>query len=84
MNEEDIVEALADLEHERWSSWMEYLFEVSTENEDGSVTIPSDKVERWQRQIDTPYDDLSDKEQESDRKEARKTIALLKSVLKGD
>lgn len=39
--------------------------------------MPSWGVERWQRQTNTPYTELSEKEQESDRTEADKFIALL-------
>ncbi len=69
---------LADVQHEIWSHWMEYLFEVSTQNDDGTVTIPLDKVETWQRQMVTSYADLLDKEKESDIEQAKKVLAILK------
>jgi len=56
---------------------MEYLFSKCTFHEDGTATIPSWAVERWQRQMLTPYEELSEKEQDSDRKEADKFLALL-------
>jgi hypothetical protein len=71
------VEALADASHAAWSGWMEHLFGKSTDNEDGSVTIPAEQVERWKRQVATPYAELSDEEKESDREEARKYVAAL-------
>ena len=61
------LEHLSSAEHDKWASWMNYLFEVSVENEDGSVTIPKDKVERWKRQCATHYLDLSEREKQSDR-----------------
>lgn len=69
-------EALADLCHEQWSGWMKYLFEKSSVQNDESVAIPPDMVKRWKRQLSTPYKDLSKKEQDSDRTEADKFIAL--------
>ena len=54
-----------------------HLFKKSTKNEDGSVTIPQELVERWERQTATPYAELSGPEQDSDRKEADKFINLL-------
>ena len=74
----ETIEELADLEHDSWARWMKYLFSVSKKNEDGSVTIPKDKVERWERQMNTDYNDLSNKEKESDRKEVRKFIKVVK------
>jgi hypothetical protein len=56
---------------------MSFLFSVCKENEDGSYTIPLKKVKQWQRQIDTPYEDLSEKEKNSDRAQADKVIAAL-------
>lgn len=41
------------------------------------MTIPVDLVRRWQRQIDTSYADLSEKEKDFDRKEADNTLAIL-------
>ena len=64
--------ALADYAHEAWSSWMRYLFGRSTLNEDGTVTIPKLSVERWQRQMNTPFSELPSEEQRSDYAEAER------------
>jgi hypothetical protein len=69
-------EQLADYAHDAWSGWMEYLFEKSKENSDGSVTIPTELVKRWKRQLNTSYKDLSEKEKNSDRDEADKMIKI--------
>lgn len=61
------VEMMADAQHEIWSHWMEYMFTKGTFNEDGTWTMPAWAVERWSRQMKTPYQDLSDKEKQSDR-----------------
>lgn len=73
----DVRERLACLCHEQWSGWMEYLFSKNTLNGDGSWTMPAELVDRWQRQMRTPYSALLEPEQISDRKEADKFIALL-------
>jgi len=70
-------EKLADLSHEIWSHWMKYLFSVSRQNSDGSVTIPDEKVSRWTHQSITDYADLTEKEKDSDRDQADKIIQLL-------
>ena len=71
---------LADLQHEIWSHWMKYLFKVSTQNEDGSVTIPAEKVTRWKRQMKTEYTDLPTEEQKGDIEQAIKVINLISEV----
>lgn len=73
----ELMEQLADREHDSWARWMDYLFSKSTKNDDGSVTIPADLVKRWQRQVETPYADLSEREKESDRSEVRQIEPLI-------
>lgn len=73
----NLREELAALCHEQWSGWMRYLFEKSTENEDGTVTIPAWAVTRWKHQTETAYADLTGQEQDSDRAEADKFLAIL-------
>jgi hypothetical protein len=75
-------EQFADLAHRQWSGWMEYLFEKSTKNEDGTVTIPKWAVDRWNRQIATEYKDLSEQEKDSDRAEADKFLTVLDVIEK--
>ncbi len=71
------IEAFADLAHQQWSGWMIYLFEKSEGNPDGTVTIPKLAVDRWMRQIRTPYKDLTEEEKESDRQEAIKILNII-------
>ena len=73
----NIRNAVADLCHVQWSNWTDYFFSKGTLNEDGTVTIPVWAVERWKRQIKTPYKDLSESEQLSDLEEADKFISLI-------
>ena len=76
--ENDLIEILADIEHERWSKWMRYMFDCGAfDVTDGTWTMPADKVVRWQQQMKTPYAELSDREQESDREEVRTTLRAL-------
>ena len=71
-NKDMFIEAISDEMHSIWAHWMKYLFSVSIENQDGSVTIHSESVERWKRQMDTPYTLLTEQEKESDRDQAKK------------
>src|SRR6056297_1021793 len=76
-------EKLADLCHKQWAGWMEYLFskcfaEVGQFDKDtGNLVIPKWAVDRWRRQMNTPYTELPENEKESDRKEADKFLAML-------
>jgi hypothetical protein len=76
----ELLELLADLEHDRWSRWQQYLHSQCIKNKDGSLTIPKEKVDRWERQIATDYSELTEDEKESDRKEARKALKLIKDM----
>jgi hypothetical protein len=64
---DELFEELADIEHQRWSDWQAYCHKVLREN------CPSPELEevlkRWDRQIATPYKDLSEKEKDSDREQ---------------
>ena len=70
-------ENLAELCHEQWSGWMKYLFEKGKFDSDGTWTMPKWAVDRWYRQMSTPYAELSPDEKASDRSEADKFIALI-------
>lgn len=72
-----MLEKIAKVQHEIWTHWMEYLFDEASINEDGSVTLSAEDVARWKRQISTDYEQLSEKEKESDREQARKVIDVL-------
>jgi len=68
MRSEERFERLASIEHDRWSDWMKYLFSKCEKRGKG-LLIPQEFVDRWQRQIDTKYKDLSESEKESDREQ---------------
>jgi len=78
-----ILEKLADSEHDRWSRWQRHLHDKCVKAGrpgslvDRSLMIHSDDVERWERQMNTPYAELSEKEKDSDRKEAQHTLDIL-------
>lgn len=78
--EERFIEQAAAMEHARWARWQKYLFSKSIMDSSGArITI--DLVERWNRQIETPYSELSEAEKESDRKEAREYLPLISQEL---
>lgn len=74
-----LQENLAEIQHEIWATWMIHLFRVSIQNEDGTYTIPIEKVERWKRQIAASYDELTELEKKGDREQADKVISILRA-----
>jgi hypothetical protein len=62
-----LVEALAEWDHRAWAGWTAYMLDRLT----------PENIARWRRQIETPYAELSEAEKESDRKEARKIVAVI-------
>jgi len=76
----DAIEELSAIQHEIWIEWMIYLYQVSQQNTDGTVIIPAEKVSRWKRQIETPYRELSEKEKQSDRKQAHRILDSLHTL----
>jgi hypothetical protein len=59
------------------TDWMDYLFGKSQTNPDGTITIPAWAVNRWLRQMMTPYEYLPEAEKDLDRAEADKILALI-------
>jgi len=78
--DKEVVEQLADIEHQRWASWQNYLHSYLTW---GGVDwhLPHDKKEQWQRQIETPYSKLSEAEKESDREQVRRYLPIISKLL---
>lgn len=80
----ELLEQLAALEHARWAGWMTYLFSKCYTERGlaghlmGGLVIPGDSVKHWQRQVDTPYEDLTEREKESDRAKVRKYAHLVR------
>lgn len=79
MTLEELKEKLADIEHQRWSHWQEYCNKVLREQ---VPKLGLEKVlERWDRQINTPYAELSEKEKQSDRNQVERYWGLIEEYL---
>ena len=79
-----MIELLAEFAHNQWSGWMKYLFSKGKMNIDGTWTMPKWAVQRWQKQMNTKYADLSEQEKQSDRKEAKQMLAMIGNEKKCD
>ena len=78
--EKEFIGAGAPLEHDRWARWQRYLHSKCLEMMfDGKkyVYFPVELYDRWEKQINTSYSELSEEEKESDRKETRNYLPLL-------
>ena len=64
---DELREQIADLEHEQWAHWTKYMLDNMT----------PENIKRWKLQCRTPYNMLSDKEQDSDRKWADKVREVI-------
>lgn len=67
-----LFEKLAAIEHERWGDWQKYMHSRGKLQPNGDLFLPVQLVDQWQRQIDTPYESLSETEKESDREQVRR------------
>ncbi len=76
-----LIDRLALIEHERWAHWQTFVHKNCVRQSDGSLTIPSELAERWQRQIDTPFSQLSESEKESDRKQVERYLPIIAEEL---
>lgn len=80
----NLKEALAAAEHERWSHWQRFVHSCGQRQSDGSLLLPADVIARWERQIDTSYDELTEKEKMSDREQVNKYWPLIAAFFDGD
>lgn len=77
----EVIDRLASIEHDRWSHWQRYVHTHCQRHEDGSLIIPPELVARWERQIETPFSDLSEDERESDRQQVREYLPVVIEAL---
>lgn len=93
----NIVETIAEFVHDIWAKWMKYQFSKCTRikttdltaetksvnllDETGDLLIPKELVERWARQLNTPYAELPDNEKNSDRQIAMEYIDKILNLL---
>lgn len=69
MNEDKLIEKLAELEHIKWMEWARHIL--------AEEAITTMRVQRWVRNF-VPYDELSELEKEKDRVLARRVLRALK------
>jgi hypothetical protein len=70
LNDSELLEKLADLEHQQWILWSKSLA-LSDE------TLSQERFDRWRRLWRTRYSDLSEEMKEQDRVWARKVLKII-------
>lgn len=76
-----LVDELASIEHDRWAHWQRYMHSKGIRQLDGGLLIPQELVSQWERQIATPFANLSEKEKDSDREQVQKYLPVIKAAL---
>ena len=85
MTNEELFEKLADIEHQRWAKWQRYVHSKCMPSaDDGIWQIGEEFIKRWERQINTPYAELSEEEKESDREQVRMYWDLITPAIKAE
>lgn len=73
--DEELREKLAAIEHQRWADWQRWCNKVLRENNPSPEQ--GDILERWDRQIETPYEKLSEREKASDMEQVDRYWQLI-------
>ena len=69
MSHDELIEKLAELEHEQWQKWSKDI--AKNEN------ISDDRFNRWANDCWKPYNELTEEMKEHDRVWARKVLELI-------
>jgi hypothetical protein len=80
MIDNQLIEKLAAIEHERWADWQRYLHSKLEPTPHGWIMLGKD-YDHWSRQIDTPYDELSEAEKDSDREQTARYFPLIQRAV---
>ena len=71
LTDEEIIESLAELEHEQWMKWADTIMQIEK--------ISDARFARWASCM-IPYADLTEEMKEFDREWARKALAILRKA----
>ena len=75
-----VIEALAKKVHFQWAKWLSYMLDCSELCPDGSILIPPEHATRWIRQSSCGWDNLSDRERQTDRCIAEAYLATIQGA----
>jgi len=73
---------LARYAHDQsWAGWMKYMFSKMIPEAVGRWILPKSYADRWERQMNTPFDELPEAERKSDYDEADKILKIVSDCL---
>jgi hypothetical protein len=75
------IEVLASVEHKRWAHWQRHVHSSAIRQADGSLLIPVEVAARRERQIATPYADLSEDEKQADCDQVHRYLPVIERAL---
>lgn len=81
LNRPEVLDRLAEIEHERWAHWQRFVHDSCHGQEDGSLIIPAELAQRWERQIATPYSQLTEAERDSDIEQVKRYLPVVIEAL---
>lgn len=81
LSSEELIDILARTEYERNNRWFQYMMSCCR-IEDEKYIIPNKKAEIWEKQMLTPYNELSDSEKDADKREVYNIFKELDKSIK--
>lgn len=85
----NLREKLATIEHAQWAHWTRYMLDEIARTLGHNTTWTNSAmaelfegvscVQRWRRQIETDYDELTEKEKDSDREWADRVLHIIRA-----
>lgn len=77
----DNLDDMATISHEIWAHWQTYLHSQCEKMPDGSLKIPKELVEQWNKQIKLEYRQLTQNEKNSDIEQAIKYKEIFLKII---
>ena len=79
--DKETLEQLATIEHQRWANWQKYVHSKLVPYTYGNKVMECSDFEHWQKEIDTPYDELTEAQKQSDRDEVMRYWPVVEKVI---
>lgn len=80
---DELKQKLAAIEHQRWADWQKWMHGLmgKLDGKEDYFVISGEYIKRWNRQIQTPYAELSEREKTSDMEQVDRYWPLIEAYL---